>query len=138
MIVVSAWGLLGGMSESRIECDRGTGDCRASFALTRQRTARIADIVSAEIQTVTRDLGNKAREQQSYIALILKDAKLEFTPMSAEAETVAAYAAAVTQLQTFLAGKEPALTIKIDSRGSRKSHLSLFGSSILLLLLTGL
>ena len=135
VIVVSAHGLLGGSSESRIECDRATGDCRASFALSRQRTARIADIVSAQIETYSRDLGNRAREKQSYIALNLKNAKQEFTPMSADAATVAGYEAAVTQLQTFLAGKEPTLTITINSRWSDKSYLNILGSGILLLLM---
>lgn len=137
-IVISANGLLGGASESRIECDRATGDCRASlveFALTRQRTARIADIVSAEIQTYDRNIGGKAREKQSYIALNLKNGKQEFSPMSAEAATIKGYEVAVTQLQAFLAGKEPALTITMKSRDSWKSDLSLFGSGILLLLL---
>ena len=137
-IVISAHGLLGGTSETRIECDRATGDCRASlveFALTRQRTARIADIVSAEIQIHERNIGGKAREMQSYIALHLKNGMQEFSPMSAEAETIKGYEVAVTQLQAFLAGKEAALTITIKSRDSWTSDLSLFGYGILLLLM---
>lgn len=139
MIVVSAWGLLGGASESRIECDRGAGECRASFDLIKRRKAGIAGISGVELLALDRRFATRSSETQSYIALRVNGVEQAITPSSAEARTVAAYAAAVTQLQVFLAGKEqaPAIAITIATRASRKSNMHLSGSGILILLMAG-
>jgi len=126
-LVIGVWmvvdGVLGlsGHSAGRVhfECDRAKGECRDISRRT--RTWPLADVTGAEVQSKRRSLGRGARFETHYaLALNLRDKDKEvwLSEWTGNEETTAKFRDAASQIQSFLAGKEPTLAIKFDTKDS--------------------